>query len=85
MSRAALILALALVGCVESEEPRVGTCGAEGMQSLVGQSRDVLAAMTLPAGSRVIEPGSRITRDYRAERLNIDVDAEGRIARVWCG
>jgi hypothetical protein len=55
------------------------------MQSLVGQGRDVLAAMTLPQGTRVIEPGMAITEDYRADRLNLDLDAGGRITRVWCG
>jgi hypothetical protein len=41
--------------------------------------------MNLVAGTRVIEPGMAITEDYRETRLNIDLDAQGRIARLWCG
>lgn len=78
-------LGLGLAGCVEGEGPVTDACGAAGMQSLVGQGRDVLAAMTLPTGSRVIEPGMAVTEDYREDRLNIDLDDQGRIARVWCG
>lgn len=80
-----LALAMVLAGCVAADAPDQNACGAAGMQSLVGQGRDVLAAMTLPQGTRVIEPGMAITEDYRADRLNLDLDAGGRITRVWCG
>jgi hypothetical protein len=83
--RLALVLGLALSGCVAAEVPDPGACGAAGMQGLVGQGREVLAAMTLPEGTRVIEPGQPVTTDYSPARLNIDLDAKGRIARVWCG
>lgn len=56
-----------------------------GLQDLVGRDRAVLAAMTLPVGRRVIAPGMAVTEDYSAQRLNLDLDARGRIARVWCG
>ena len=42
----------------------------------------MLAAMTLPAGTRVIEPGTKVTRDYRPDRLNIEIDAAGVIVRA---
>lgn len=85
MRRLALILALGVAGCVAAEEPDRNACGASGMQGLVGQDRAVLAAMALPSGTRVIEPGMAITEDYSTARLNIDLDARGRITRVWCG
>lgn len=81
----ALALAGVLGACVPVAEPDRNACGAAGMQGLVGQSRDVLAAMTLPAGTRVIAPGMAITEDYRPDRLNIDLDEKDRIVRVWCG
>ena len=40
------------------------------MQDLLGKDRGVLAAMTLPAGTRVITPGMAVTEDYSAARLN---------------
>ncbi|MEF3047906.1 I78 family peptidase inhibitor [Pseudotabrizicola sp. L79] len=82
-------LALLLAGCVAPEGPdRVpperGACGAGELQGLVGQSGDVLARMTLPEGTRIIGPVTAVTMDYRPDRLNIDLDAAGRITRVHC-
>ena len=55
------------------------------MQGLIGQDDDVLAAMTLPQGTRFIYPGTPVTEDYRPSRLNIDIDQFGQITGVWCG
>jgi hypothetical protein len=72
-----------MAACVA--EPEENACGAAGMQDLVGRDKAALAAITLPVGTRVIEPGTAVTEDYRADRLNIDVDAGGTITGVWCG
>jgi len=34
---------------------------------------------------RVIEPGMPVTADFNARRLNAELDANGRIARLSCG
>jgi hypothetical protein len=81
----ALAAGLALSACVAAEDPVPMSCGAAGMQDLVGQDRAVFAAMTLPMGTRIITPGMAITEDYSPSRLNIDLDDNGRITRVWCG
>lgn len=83
----AVVLALTMIasGCVPVSGPEPETCGAEGMQDLVGQDKAVFAAMTLPMGTRIIPPGTAITEDYSPTRLNIDLDDKGRITRVWCG
>ena len=83
MARTLLALVAVLAGCVA--EPQSTTCGAEGLQGLVGRDKSALSAMTLPAGTRVIEPWTAVTEDYSAQRLNIDVDARGRITGLWCG
>lgn len=83
MVRLGLFLVLALAGCVAG--PEQDACGAAGMQGLVGKDDDVLAAMTLPAGTRLIYPGTPVTEDYRPDRLNIDIEQSGRISGVWCG
>ena len=88
--RGAVILAsLALMACNPTPPPRKvlvsGSCGAEGMQTLVGQDRSVLAAMTFPAGTRIIEPGQPVTMDYSATRLNILIGKTGKVERVNCG
>ena len=85
MRFALLLGALTLGGCVVAEQPKQMSCGADGMQDLVGKEASALAAMTFPAGTRIIRPGMPITRDLRPDRLNIDLDDQGRITRVWCG
>lgn len=83
MAKLALVGLLVLAACVA--EPEQNACGAAGMQDLVGRDKSVLAVMTFPAGTRVLEPGTAVTEDYRSDRLNIDVDARGAITGVWCG
>jgi hypothetical protein len=84
--RAGLIVgALMLGGCVASEPSDPNACGAAGMQRMVGKGDDVLAAFTLPQGTRFIYPGTPVTEDFRPDRLNIDIDQSGTIIGVWCG
>ncbi|WP_162891819.1 I78 family peptidase inhibitor [Profundibacter amoris] len=60
-------------------------CGGGPDSNLVGQSVDVLAAMTFPGPMRVIRPGMLITQEYNPKRMNLDLDNKGIIIRVWCG
>ena len=84
---------LALAACTEIppdpplDQPAEDTtsCGAGPDSNLVGQSVDVLAAMTFPGPMRVIRPGMLITQEYNTKRLNLDVNHKGIITRVWCG
>jgi hypothetical protein len=59
-------------------------CGADQVQDLTGQlvdgSRDRFGPDT-----RIIPPNSAITQDYRPDRLNVDLDEDGLITRIWCG
>lgn len=34
---------------------------------------------------RWIRPGSAITSDYSASRLNLELNKKGRIHKIWCG
>lgn len=98
--RLSLVLApLALMACIQTLPPQPGpqplpaenACGAASLQVLVGQPATVLAAMTFPAPTRIIQPGMAVTMDYAPNRLNIwlgdgRVLAEGQvIQRVTCG
>lgn len=65
--------------------PEADACGAAGLQGLIGQEASVLAAMSLPMGTRIIQPGMAVTMDYREDRLNIELDGAGKIIRVACG
>lgn len=82
---------LALAACVELQtppppavEPDPDACKASSYQGLVGQPRSVLATMMLPAGTRVIGAGDPVTADFRAERLNVEIDTSERIGRIAC-
>ena len=50
-------------------------------EALTAQARDAAAAKSV----RVIRPGQMVTMDYLAERLNIEVDAAGKVTAVRCG
>jgi hypothetical protein len=92
-----ILIAFGLAGCEQVAPPGFDRmpaklapgdrCGASSSsyQSLVGRNKSYLSDMLLPTGARVIQPGMAVTADYSAERLNIDIGKDGRIARIWCG
>jgi hypothetical protein len=85
---AALGAILILAACVP-EEPNIAlpaedACGAAALQQLLGApvaDQDFSAI----AARRIMADGSPMTMDYRADRLNVTYDAQGRITRIWCG
>ncbi len=59
-----------------------------GFQELVGQKADPGIIEKLKATGnpyRLLGPGSMITMDFNASRINLDVDDKSVIRRVWCG
>lgn len=83
----ALIAMLLLVGCLPKtpQLPEQSTCPAKQLQALVGKSASTLQTMRFGSDLRIIRPLTRITQDYRENRLNITVDADELISRVYCG
>ena len=89
MRALALLPLLALAACVEpappaEPEPAPDLCNATAMQGLVGQPASVLRDMMLRAGTRVINPGDAVTMDFRPDRMNIEIGADGRIEKIAC-
>ena len=89
-------LALLLAACQPTTEPATGggqtgalpapaadTCGAARNSDLLGRSLDEISVQPGP-DLRIVEPDSMITMDLRAERLNIETDAAGRVVRLAC-
>lgn len=67
-----------------------GTCDAKAASAYVGQaiSDQVTEQAKAAAGARgvrVIRPGMAVTMDYRAGRLNLELDDAGRIVKASCG
>jgi len=65
-------------------------CDAVPARQLVGRVRSAeLGAEALRLSRarnlRWIPPGTAVTMDYRPDRLNIELDAQGRITRIGCG
>jgi hypothetical protein len=74
------------LGLPEAEPvAQADTCGAARFASLVGQAKSVVDGMTFPAGTRVILPGTAVTMDFREERLNVLIDGNAAVERVYCG
>jgi hypothetical protein len=66
------------------EGPDLAQCGADALQGLVGQPASVLQTMKFGQETRIIRPDMAVTMDFRADRLNIDIDRAERISRVYC-
>lgn len=93
------ILAMSLTACTSTSDPEIpsnpkpetteSACGADKVGSYVGQpfNNDLLIkikAESTAQNVRVLHPGSAMTMDYRPDRLNIHVDANGRIEKMHC-
>ena len=90
-----LLAALAVSACSgqprapgEARPPAVeteGACGAAKYGALLGQPSEALEKVLILAPVRIIRPGSAVTMDFIAHRLNFQIDAANRIARITCG
>ena len=64
-------------------------CSVSRAESFVGKPGDAIAEdARIAAGAqtvRVIRPGQAVTMDYRADRLNLELDDSGILVRVRCG
>lgn len=83
-----------LAGCApvagDSAGSAMTSCDTERARGIVGQqatpARVEEARKAAGAGTvRVIEPGMMVTMEYRADRLNIDVDERKVATDVRCG
>ena len=83
------VAALSLAACETTRRTTavipLATCDAAPYQGMIGQDREVLGGMTVPAGTRIIEPGDAVTLDHNPSRLNIEIDTRSRISAVRCG
>lgn len=61
------------------------TCGAGMFANLVGKPLDGPGVSGESRLNRHIRPGTQVTMDYIAQRMNIEADAQGIIQRINCG
>lgn len=74
----------------EHQIPISAGCDAEAAAFAVGETGDepTVEAARSAANARtvrLIPPGTAITQDYVPDRLNVELDADDRITRLWCG
>jgi hypothetical protein len=65
-------------------------CDAEDVQAWVGHAlpgdgADQARKATGSAVVRVVRPGEAVTMDFRADRLTIALDANGKVVSARCG
>ena len=60
-------------------------CNRAAYADIVGRSEKDPAAPPAGPSVRRIHPGDQVTMDYRADRLDIDIDAKGVIFGLRCG
>lgn len=94
---AASCLTLCLSACLGSAGPaRIGPadriithagdeCGAAALTGLQGERIASLADTPLPGELRVLRPGQEVRNDLSVTRLNVQLDGNGRILRLFCG
>ena len=68
----------------------VVACNAQPAQFAVGQNStaSIMESARVRAGAqmaRILRPGQMVTKEFNAQRLNLQVDANGRILAVNCG
>lgn len=92
-----LLACVLLAGCASpgpatgpTGAPLGGICNAAPAQSFVGQNSTakVVEAARVSAGAlmvRILRPGQMVTKEFDAQRLNLEVNAAGRIIAVRCG
>lgn len=74
-----------LSGCVaDGPDLTDELCGAGQLSHLIGQSADALNGLDLSENRRVLRPGMAYTEDYQPDRLNISIDENEVIERIWC-
>lgn len=66
------------------------TCDAGAVKWMIGELPDAALVERArrdagAASARVIAEGMMVTQDYRDDRLNLDLDARGRVRAVRCG
>lgn len=74
----------------KEQVPDGGSCDAAKAQSFVGEreSPAIAEQARQKSGARTVRwlrPGQIVTMEYRDDRLNLELDAQGKIIAIRCG
>ena len=84
------VSALSLLACATTPTEQSAACDAGAGSALVGRAATAALgaeAFRLTGARRLrwIRPGDVVTMDYSPQRLNVHLDAEGKVERLACG
>jgi hypothetical protein len=65
--------------------PPPDTCQMSAYQGLIGRDGASIDQTALPSGARVICHECPVTLEFRAERLNVQLGPDGKVASLRCG
>ncbi|MDB5752160.1 MAG: hypothetical protein JWP65_2581 [Ramlibacter sp.] len=94
--RPTLLLSTLFAACLacacaqQQATPVPGTCNAQAAQFAVGYifTDALVDEVRRRSGAklaRVVRPGRAVTMDFSAERVNLEIEAGNRVAKVRCG
>ncbi len=66
-------------------EGEADTCGASEFAAAIGTAQADHDFADPDRPLRIIPPMSAITMDHNPSRLNVDLDEDGKVLRLWCG
>lgn len=64
--------------------PEQDTCSARQYFRLIGQDVTALERVMIIGEVRIIRPGDAVTMDYRADRINFNLDSNDKIESITC-
>jgi hypothetical protein len=65
--------------------PETDTCDAQRYVRLIGRPSDMPGMPEASGKLRYIHPDTPVTMDYREDRLNMVIGADGRVTELKCG
>jgi hypothetical protein len=65
--------------------PAEDACNKSAYTAMIGAAETDPSIPPASPTVRHIHPGDQVTLDFRADRLNIDIDANGKITGLRCG
>ncbi len=91
----AAVFPLALAACLPAVETppdspavdpaRLAGCGGDGLTHVIGRRLTDADVHDRTGPVRIIPPGAMVTTDLRPDRLNVDLDKDRVVVRLWCG
>ncbi len=61
------------------------TCHADRLSYLIGQPPEMMRTAGITNETRIIPLGGIVSQEYKSGRIDVELDAEGKIFKITCG